>query len=168
MNLMRWMAGVSGIVIALGGLVTPAQAESSDAVETVPAQVAQLGFLTGTWRGEASTGLAAEELISAPQGGVMVSAAREFREGRCVFYDLVVYAERDGTIELRPHPMGRPSPHVFPLVALDVGQRRVEFHNAANDFPQTFIYTVGADGVLEVILRGGGHEERYRLRRIAE
>lgn len=157
----RW----GGIVIGVCGLAAVVLAESTGA--TGP-RVADLAFLTGTWRGEASTGLAAEELISAPRGGVMLAAAREFRDGRCVFYDLVVFAEREGWVELRPYPMGRPSPHVFPLVALDAGQRRVEFHNPANDFPQTFIYVVGDEGVLEVILRGGEREERYRLRRIAE
>lgn len=132
----------------------------------VEATVADLAFLAGTWRGVSSTGWAAEEMISEPRGGVMLATAREFVEGRCVFFDLVVFADREGRVVLLPHPNGKRSPHDFPLVALDGAARRVEFRNAANDFPQTFVYQVDGDGGLRITLSGEGHAETYTLRRV--
>ncbi len=131
------------------------------------ATVAGLAFLAGTWRGTTSTGLAAEEVISEPRGGVILAAGREFRSGRCVFFDLVVIAERDDAVVLLPHPNGKRSPHAFPLVAFDVAGRRAEFANPTNDFPQTFVYQLDGDGRLRITLSGGDHREEYLLERVA-
>ncbi len=148
--------------VLVAGVVRLAGAEPESPSHTV----ADLAFLAGTWRGEASTGLEAEELISEPRGGVLLATAREFAEGRCVFFDLVVFVDRDQGVVLLPHPNGQRSPHAFPLVAFDAAARRVEFHNADNDFPQTFVYQVHGDDGLAITLSGGGHEETYTLRRV--
>ncbi len=116
--------------------------------------VVQLGFISGSWRGTSSSGAAAEELTSSPEGGVMVSAGREFEKGRCTFYDLVVFTEKDGAVVLIPHPNGKRSPHVFPLVKFDASAKRAVFENQAHDFPKTFTYELVAPDHLRITLAG--------------
>ncbi len=139
----------------------------------VPAQeksgVAQLAFLTGVWRGASTSGATAEEVISNPEGGVMLSTGREFKSGRCVFYDLVAFTEKDGAVMLIPHPNGRRSPRTFPMVALDVAAKRATFENKEHDFPKTFVYELVAPDRLRVTLtgemKGQPATETYDLRR---
>lgn len=148
---------VTALVFATVG---PAQEKSG---------VAQLAFLAGSWRGTSSSGATAEELISKPEGGVMVSAGREFKDGKCVFYDLVVFAEKDGAVILIPHPNGRRSPRSFPLTALDAAAKRATFENREHDFPKTFVYElVGPDRLrltLSGEMKGQPATEVYDLRR---
>jgi hypothetical protein len=35
---------------------------------------------------------------------VLLSTGREFKGGKCIFYDLVVITEQDGAVVLIPHP----------------------------------------------------------------
>ena len=116
--------------------------------------VAQLAFASGSWRGTSSSGAAAEELISSPEGGVMVSAGREFEKGKCTFYDLVVFAEKEGAVQLIPHPNGRRSADTFPLVALDATAMRATFENVKHDFPKKFVYELVAPDHLRITLTG--------------
>ena len=139
----------------------------------VPAQekggVAQLAFLAGAWRGTSTSGATAEEIISKPEGGVMLSTGREFQGGKCVFYDLVVFTEKDGAVILIPHPNGRRSPRTFPLVTLDSAAKRVTFENKEHDFPKTFVYELVAPDRLRLTLtgemKGQAAKEVYDLRR---
>jgi len=116
--------------------------------------VAQLAFITGSWRGTSSSGTTAEELTSTPEGGVLVSAGREFKNGKCVFYDLIVFTEKEGAVILTPHPNGKRSADVFPLVKLDAGAKRATFENPAHDFPRTFTYELLAPDRLRITLAG--------------
>lgn len=116
--------------------------------------VAQLAFLTGHWRGTSSTGAIAEELISSPEGGVMLSTGREFQGGKCIFFDLVAFTEKDGAVTLIPHPNGKRSPHTFPLASLDVAAKRAAFENKEHDFPKTFVYELVAPDRLRITLTG--------------
>jgi hypothetical protein len=131
--------------------------------------VAQLAFLTGTWRGPSSSGTTAEEIISAPEGGVMLSAGREFRGAKCVFFDLVVFAEKDGVVNLIPHPNGKRSADIFPLVKLEAAAHRATFENKAHDFPKVFLYELIAPDHLRITLTGDqkGHpaKEVFELKR---
>ena len=116
--------------------------------------VAQLGFMSGLWRGTSSSGAQAEELISKPEGGVMLSAGREFENGKCTFYDLVVFTEKDGVVTLIPHPMGRKSADVFPLVKFEGAVNRATFENLKHDFPKTFVYELVTPDHLRITLSG--------------
>jgi len=116
--------------------------------------VASLGFLTGHWRGMSSTGQSAEEMVSSPEGGVMVSTGREFKDGKCVFYDLVVFAEQEGKLALVPHPGGRKSAHPFPIIEVDQGAKRAVFENRDHDFPKKFVYELIAPDRLRITLTG--------------
>jgi hypothetical protein len=133
------------------------------------ATLAQLAFLTGTWRGTSTSGTIAEELISTPEGGVMLSTGREFKDGRCVFFDLVTFTEKNGAITLVPHPNGKRSPSTFPLVSLDTTAQRARFENLAHDFPKTFTYELVAPDRLRITLtgdqKGKPYTETFDLRR---
>ncbi len=133
------------------------------------ASVAQLAFLTGSWRGISSSGTTAEELVSTAEGGVMLSAGREFKDGQCVFFDLVVFMEKDGGVTLIPHPSGKRSPHLFPLVKFDAAAKRATFENKEHDFPKTFVYELTTPDHLRIALtgdiKGQTTTETYDLKR---
>jgi Domain of unknown function (DUF6265) len=156
---------IRGLALTLLALV----ALGSVALAQEKRTVADLAFLAGSWRGPSSSGATAEELISAPEGGVMVSAGREFQGGKCVFYDLVVMMEKDGGVVLIPHPNGKRSAHAFPLVKLEAAARRVTFENQANSFPKTFVYELVGPDHLRITLvgeqQGKAATEVYDLRR---
>jgi hypothetical protein len=158
----------------LSFLVATLASGMCDAVAAVaPAQekpgVAQLAFLAGTWRGPSSSGTSAEELISTPEGGVIVAAGREFRGGKCVFYDLVVITARAGVVSLIPHPYGKPSPRTFPLVTFEAAANRATFENQEHDFPKVFVYELVAPDHLRITLtgekKGQAAKEVFDLRR---
>jgi hypothetical protein len=132
--------------------------------------VASLAFFAGTWRGTSSSGAAAEEIISAPEGGVMVSAGREFKGGKCIFYDLVVFTEKDGAVSLIPHPNGKRSADAFPLVQLEATAKRATFENPEHAFPRTFTYELVAPDHLRITLagemKGKPANETYDLQRV--
>jgi hypothetical protein len=130
-------------------------AESARVLSEKPAAtLAQLAFLTGTWRGTSSSGATAEEIFSSPEGGVMLSTGREFKNGRCIFFDLVAFTEQNGAVTLIPHPNGKRSPRTFPLVSLDAAAKRVRFENPEHDFPKSFTYELVAPDHLRITLAG--------------
>lgn len=149
------------ILALIASAAAPAQEKQS---------VAQLAFLAGTWRGTSSSGATAEEVFSTAEGGVMLSAGREFQGGKCVFYDLVVFAEKDGAVSLLPHPNGRRSPRMFPLVTFDAAARRATFENPEHDFPKAFTYEIVAPDHLRITLtgvqKGQPAKETYELKRV--
>jgi len=146
----------SALLASFALLAVSRAAESSSPATTAPARhtLAQLAFLTGLWRGTSSSGATAEELISSPDGGVMLCAGREFKGDRCIFFDLVAFVEKDDAITLIPHPNGRRSAHTFPLVTLDAAAKRAVFENQAHDFPKVFTYEFTAPGCLSITLTG--------------
>ena len=132
--------------------------------------VASLAFLTGSWRGTSSSGATAEELISTAKGGVMLCAGREFQGGKCIFYDLVVFAEQAGAVLLIPNPNGKRSADTFPLVAFDAPGQRATFENLQHDFPKKFVYELVAADHLRITLtgdqKGQPATEVYDLQRV--
>lgn len=90
--------------ISLASLTLSAAEPSTTHAPEKPATTTlfQLAFLTGTWRGTSTRGTTAEEVISTPEGGVMLSTGREFKHGQCVFFDLVAFIEKNGAITLIP------------------------------------------------------------------
>ncbi len=155
--------------VALATLALSAAEPASGQTAKPATSLASLAFLTGTWRGTSTSGATAEEVISTPEGGVMLSAGREFKGGKCIFFDLVVFTEKNGTVMLIPHPNGKRSPHTFPLVTLDPSTKRATFENKENDFPKTFDYELVASDHLRVtltgIMKGQPASEIYDLRR---
>ena len=156
--------------LRLGFALAAALAFASVAPAQEKPAVAQLAFLAGSWRGTSSSGTAAEELISTPEGGVMLSAGREFQGDKCVFFDLVTFTEKDGAVVLTPHPNGRRSPHAFPLVKFEAAAKRATFEHKEHDFPKTFVYELVAPDRLRITLtgdqKGQPATEVYDLQRV--
>lgn len=148
-------------------LLVAAFALRAVATEPVAATVADLAWLEGEWRGTLANGATFEARYGAPRDGTLLSMSRELRDGRTLGFEFELFADRDGTVRYRPHPDGRPSPHEFPLVALDRAARRAVFENRAHDFPQTFEFVREADDRLVILLRGPGRDGRTREIRYA-
>lgn len=118
--------------------------------------VSDLGWMAGSWMGSQSEGATYESHYTDPSGGIIVGSSKETRNGRAVGYDFEVFYEKEGRIFYQPHPNGRKSPHVFPLVAYDGMARRAVFENRDNEFPHTFIYEQPSSDVLKITLLGAG------------
>jgi hypothetical protein len=92
------------------------------------ASIADLAWLTGTWRGPGFGGVT-EEIWSEPRDGAMLGVFRLVREGKPVFYELLLLEEAAGTVVLRvkhfnPDFSGweqREEHQQFPLIARSGG-----------------------------------------------
>lgn len=127
------------------------------------AQLAELGFLAGHWRGEHWHGY-----TTPPEGGVILSLAKEYdSEGRAAFFEFERIGVEGGEVVLTPSPFGRPSV-AFPMVELDVATRRVRFENPAHDFPRSIQYHRTTDDELVFTLLGErGGEPVVEVTRLA-
>ena len=143
-------------------LLAAALALRAAAEAPVAATVADLAWLEGRWQGVLANGATFEARYGAPRNGTLLSMSRELRDGRTLGVEWELFADRDGSVRYRPHPGGRPSPHEFPLVALDREARRAVFENRAHDFPQTFVFAREGDDRLVILLRGPGRDGRTR------
>ncbi|HTU10271.1 MAG TPA: DUF6265 family protein [Allosphingosinicella sp.] len=107
----------------------PAMAETPRA----PASIEAAGWLAGRWVGEGLGGQV-EESWAPPLGGQMVGHFRLVREGRPVFYELMLIDLHDGGLRLRvkhfnPDFTGweaRDASHVFPPRAAAPGDLRFD------------------------------------------
>jgi hypothetical protein len=73
-------------------------------------------------------------------------------------------------VNLIPHPSGKRSPHLFPLVKFEVAAKRVTFENKEHDFPKMFTYELAEPDHLRITLtgeiKGKTSSEVYDLRRV--
>jgi len=133
-------------------------------------RIADLGWLSGHWRGTLANGATFEAHYSGTDGHTIVSASKEVRDDRTVTFELELFFEQDGRIIYQPFPNGRRSEHAFPLVTLDAAARRAVFENKEHDFPQTFTFAREEPDLLVITLSGPGRNGtpkhiRYTLRR---
>lgn len=140
------------------------------AQETPPPRVADLAWLAGDWRGTLANGATFDAHYSDGAGGTIVSVSKEHRGDRTLAFELEVFFEKGGRLFYQPHPNGRKSDHVFPLLELDRNGRRAVFENKEHDFPQTFIFARPDEQTLVILLRGPGKDGatrdiRYELKR---
>lgn len=92
------------------------------------ASIADLAWLTGTWRGPGLGGVT-EEIWSEPRDGAMMGVFRLMRDGEPAFYELLLLEEEGGTVVLRvkhfnPDFSGweqREEHQQFPLIARSGG-----------------------------------------------
>ena len=134
------LAARAGVVAAvlLTGLPGMAHAQSD---EIGPGSVAleAAAWLAGCWRAESPDGQhVAEEQWMAPRGGLMVGMARTVRGGAVRGYEFLTLRVEDGTLVYHAVPSGQ-QPTDFRAHRVD--DRRLEFVNAAHDFPQKIAYT---------------------------
>ena len=120
--------------------------------------VSDLGWLAGNWIGGSSEGTLYESHYSTPNGGVIVSASKETRNGRTVSTDFEIFYQKEGRIIFQPCPNGTKSPSSFPLVSFNALGRRVVFENREHDFPQVFIFEQPAADALRITLEGPGKD----------
>ncbi|MEK7856832.1 MAG: DUF6265 family protein, partial [Acidobacteriota bacterium] len=64
------------------------------------ASAADMAWLAGSWSGNGLGGVS-EEIWSRPSGGVMMGAYRQIKDGKPVFYEMMLLVETEGTIVLR-------------------------------------------------------------------
>ncbi|MFV8819282.1 DUF6265 family protein [Haliea sp. E17] len=91
-----------------------------------PAQLADLAWLQGSWRGESIMG-DAEEVYSAPAGGAMMGMFRLTAGERVRFYEFITLVEEAGSLVLRLKHFGpdlvgweeRAESAEFPLVRVE-------------------------------------------------
>jgi hypothetical protein len=142
----------SGCAVAVIAMLTCMQAHAAATL------VSDLGWLAGSWIGGSSESTIYESHYSTPNGGVIVSASKETRNGRTVSTDFEMIHQKDGRIIFQPFPNGVKSPSSFPLVTFDALARRAVFENREHDFPQVFIFEQPALDALKITLQGPGKE----------
>lgn len=99
-----------------------------------PAQLSDLGWLVGQWEGEGIGGAPAVEVYSTVAGGQLPGHFRQLNpDGTVQFYELIVIAERDGSLVYRLKHFGpdlvgwedQTTVREFPLSAVE--ENRWEF-----------------------------------------
>jgi hypothetical protein len=148
------MPKVNAFAFALLISSTPAHAAAT--------LVSDLGWLAGNWIGGSSEGTLYESHYSTPNGGVIVSASKETRNGRTVSTDFEIFYQKEGRIIFQPCPNGTKSPSSFPLVTFETLSRRAVFENREHDFPQVFIFEQPAADALRITLEGPGKDGATR------
>ena len=117
----------------------------------VPASLARLGWLAGSWRME-KAGRVTDEQWMAPAGGVMLGMARTVAKGKVVDYEFTQIREGPGgELFYVAQPM-KQKEAAFKLVAQT--DTDVAFENKEHDFPQTITYSLRADGSLLAAVEG--------------
>ena len=123
----------------------------SPAAAPLPAKIAQLDWLGGTWIG--TTGSSAfEERWTPAGGGSMLAVARSLRNGVMSSFEFLCIVERNGGLVYQAMPNGRQPATDFTLTRME--GRSVRFENPAHDFPKAITYTVQPDGTLEAVISG--------------
>lgn len=134
---------------ATAACVSPNQAASE--APTTPAQiVADLDWLTGTWSGSMWGGTFTAT-YSAPVDGKLFSHSELFADGEVSFYEFEVFSSASGQVHMQPFPGGERVTG-FNLANYDSANRRLTFANPDKDFPTQVIYTINADGKLDITL----------------
>jgi len=149
------MSGYAATIIALAvvlGLLDEARAQRS--TPATRGTVAQLAWLTGTWRGGDGP-VSFEERWTPPAGGAMLAVSRTLKGDRMVAFEFLRIVERDGRLIYIAQPNGRP-PTEFILTAITPDS--VTFENPMHDFPKMIRYTRRADGALEARVSDGGQK----------
>ncbi len=97
------------IAILIAALAVAANAQVKHTENTVKlpegqasekASLADMAWLAGSWTGTGFGGVN-EELWSKPNGGAMVGTYRLIKDGKAVFYEMMMLVEREDSIVLR-------------------------------------------------------------------
>jgi hypothetical protein len=145
-----------GMAMALVSGVTARVTQSPR--KPIAATIAQVGWMEGTWVGEAG-GVSFEERWTSPAGGAMLAVSRTLKSGRLAGFEFLRIVERDGGLVYVAQPGGKP-PTDFTLTALSGSS--ATFENPDHDFPKLIRYTKRPDGTLEArVGDGGAKDEMY-------
>ena len=116
---------------------------SLPAAETA-ASLADLGWLSGTWKMEAH-GKLIEEHWTTPAGGSMLGVSRTIKSGKMVEFEFLRIEQRDDGLFYIAQPQGMP-PTEFRLISSNSSEW--VFANPQHDFPQRIRYRRNPDGSL--------------------
>ena len=97
------IASMPAVIVAEGRAVqspTPNTVKLAADAPRPAARIADLGWLSGRWEGEAFGGTI-EEVWSEPSGGAMVGYFRLVRDGKPAFYEIMTLIESQGSVEMR-------------------------------------------------------------------
>lgn len=122
----------------------------------MPHTIADLAWLAGTWRSPSY-----EAHYSSPDGGLILSYAKQFDDGRLAFFEQERFEERDGRLVEVPSPSGVPAGVVFTLTELAPGW--AVFENPAHDFPTKLSYRREGDRLTIHVQGPDGRGPRFEL-----
>ena len=122
---------------------------------TAAEQLASLDWLAGTWRDEG-----VEAHYTSPEGGMILSASKNYSGGRVVFFEFERIEIRDDEVVYIPYPAGKSSV-TFKLVDYEPGKPRVRFENQEHDFPKDLAFELISKDQLRIFLTG---EEKGKYR----
>ena len=114
--------------------------------------IADLAFLAGSWTGGDGSSRW-ESCYSTPEGGQIVGASKEVKDGHVEMIDFEHFYVREGQLRMTPFPFGKRSVE-FTAVTVDGKARRALFENAAHDWPTKFSYEAAGDDKLRIVLSG--------------
>jgi hypothetical protein len=111
-----------------------------------------LSWLAGEWHGRVGE----QDVVSwhsGPEGGMIVMATKEVKDGELTLYDFGVISARETSITYVPYPYGKPSVP-FLLTDFDPAVQRAVFVNEEHDFPKRFAWERTAGNALRITLTG--------------
>lgn len=138
---MRVRRAARTVLVTAAVLIGLPEMARAQADEDAPARVAleAAAWLAGCWRIESPDGQnVAEEQWMAPRGGLMVGMSRSIRGGEASEHEFLTIRVEEGRLVYHAAPSGQ-APTDFPARRVEDG--RLEFVNAAHDFPQKIVYT---------------------------
>src|SRR5436305_1226852 len=119
--------------------------------------LADVGFMSGCWRGQLPKGDGwIEERYSPPNAGMMLGTSHTVNGQSTKYFEFIEITEKDGEVEMTPLPAGKRSVS-FRLVRLE-GKKAV-FENLEHDFPKRIIYQLKDDGSLLARIEGDKPEQ---------
>jgi hypothetical protein len=127
------------------------QAGTSSSHSAARSRVADLGFMSGCWRGLTRSGTTIEEFYTAPSSNLIIGATRYVRDGRVVDFEFTRIDQTDSGAVITPHPKGVRSVSFAPTV---VETNRATWENPKHDFPQRILYTRVATDTLVARIEG--------------
>ena len=132
-------------------------ASPAAAATTAATDLTKLAWLQGAWKG-VKDGIAMEEHWTSPDGGGLVGMHKDSKSGSMISFEFfrIVATDSVGICYLSS-PRGAPP---TPFCAIEIGNQRVVFENAAHDFPQRIVYWLDK-GKLHARIEGSmnGREE---------
>lgn len=145
---MRRLALLFPLLLALTSFAARPAFGPPAADDDPAARLASLGWLAGSWAGDAWGGRFHAH-YSTPDGGKVLSYSRLVRDGREAYHEFEVFEARDGAVRLQPFPGGK---RVDGFTLGTTGEREAVFENPDKDWPTRITYARVADEKLVITL----------------
>ena len=147
------LAGLVALPVLALLLVAGRQAAQKPAAPPAGAPtIADLAFLAGSWTGGDGSSRW-ESCYSTPEGGQIVGASKELKDGQVEMIDFEHFYVRAGQLRMTPFPFGKRSVE-FTAASVDGKARKAVFENSAHDWPTKFVYEAASADTLRIVLSG--------------